>query len=56
MSKKQKYSIPYCESCWERGFVSVARVVVGEGERRRALCIGCHGDYERDKEGSGSAS
>jgi hypothetical protein len=40
---------PYCQVCWERGFASPARVVVGEGEHRRALCLQCHGDYERDK-------
>lgn len=41
---------PFCESCWQRGFASTARVVVGEGDQRQALCIGCHGDYEKAQE------
>jgi len=48
--KDKDYCVPFCEICWQRGFVSTARVVVGEGEQRRALCIGCHGDYEKAKE------
>jgi hypothetical protein len=48
------YCVPYCEVCWSRGFATPARVTVGNGDQRKALCIGCHGDYERDKDGGGS--